>query len=91
VLHLFADNPEEVVFHLIEHHIPYEVAEKRFKLPQQQIAIYPLYRFMAGDERILLIIFNDSDIRWSPLSPIDGKPMQRANLKAVEQLLTDSF
>jgi len=90
VLHLFTDNPEDIVFYLMEQGIPHEVSEKRFKLPQQQIAIYPLYHFIAGDERIVLIVFNTSDIRWSPLSPVDGKPMQRANLKAVEKLLADS-
>jgi hypothetical protein len=87
ILHLFAYSPEEVAFFLIEKSIPYTEGERRFRLPQ--IINYPYYQFVAGEETVVLIVFNINDIRWSPPSPIDGKPMQRADVQTVEQLLKD--
>lgn len=85
ILHLFSNSPEEVALFLMEKDIPYQVTEQRFRLPQ--IVSYPSYRFLAGEESIVLIIFNIDDIRWSPPCPIDGKPMSRADIATVESLL----
>jgi len=84
-LHLFVDNPEEVAIFLLNKNIPYEISEKRFHL--SQIVVYPCYHFMAGEQPISLIVFKQNDIRWSPPSPVDGKPMRRADSRVVENLL----
>jgi len=92
VLHLFADTPENVAFFLMEQGIPYETLEKRFRPTAREshkVLIYPSYRFLAGDEAIVLVIFAVDDIRWAPRSPVDGKPMQRADLHMVAALLED--
>lgn len=85
ILHLFAYSPEEVALFLIDKGIPYKEGERRFRLAQP--VSYPSYQFIAGKETVLLVVFNVDDIRWSPPSPIDGKPMRRADRQAVEQLL----
>lgn len=87
ILHLFAQTPKEIALFLIDKGIPYIEGERRFRLPQ--IVNYPCYRFVAGEETIILVVFSVDDIRWSPPSPIDGKPMQRADLQAVAQLLAN--
>lgn len=84
-LHLFTDTPEEVALFLMEQSIPYELNEKRFRLPT--VVNYPCYQFMAGNETVVLVVFNRDDIRWSPPSPVNGKPMRRADLRVVESLL----
>jgi len=35
------------------------------------------------------VIFGVDGIRQSPVSPVDGKPMRRANLEEVEALLAN--
>lgn len=85
ILHLFAQTPKEIALYLIDKGIPYTEGERRFRLPQ--LVNYPSYRFIAGEETIILVVFNVDDIRWSPPSPVDGKPMQRADLQTVVQLL----
>jgi hypothetical protein len=84
-LHLFTDSAEEVAFLLMEKSIPYELKERQYRL--SQTVIYPCYQFLAGEEKINLVVFKENDIRWAPPSQIDGKPMRRANLRTVEKLL----
>jgi len=86
-LHLFAHTPEEVALFLMEKNIPYELTERRFRLPQ--VTAFPGYRFVAGEQIIVLIVFGVDDIRWSPPSPIDGKPMRRADLNTLANLLNE--
>ncbi len=84
-LHLFTHHSEEVAFFLLEKCIPYRLNEYHFRLPPQ--VSYPSYHFMAGEVAIILVIFGIDDIRWSPPSLVNGKPMRRADLRAVEKLL----
>lgn len=86
-LHLFADAPERVVLHMIDREIPFETSEKRFKYTNGQFEEVPSYRFVAGDVPIEAAVFSGVGVRQSPASPVDGKPMQRANLAEVEGLL----
>ena len=85
ILHLFTYADEEVAIFLMEKNIPYCLGEIKFRLPQP--VIFPSYQFIAGEETIVLIIFGVDDIRWSPPSPIDGKPMRRADIKTVSLLV----
>jgi len=87
ILHLFTHSAEEIALFLMEKGIPYQLTEQHFRSPHP--ATYPGYRFLAGEENIVLIVFNVDDIRWSPPCPIDGKPMQRADLATVERLLAN--
>lgn len=84
-LHLFTHTPEEVTLFLIDKKIPYQLSERRFRLPRTMH--YPSYHFMAGEQSIVLIVFGLDDIRQAPPSPVDGKPMRRADLRVVENLL----
>jgi hypothetical protein len=53
-------------------------------------ATYPSVRFLAGDVQIEAVIFPLNGLRQAPRSPLDGKPMMRANLRRVEELLAES-
>jgi hypothetical protein len=86
-LHLFTHSSEEVALFLLDKKIPYDLTEQRFRLPQ--LVSFPGFRFMAGEESIVLIVFGIDDIRWSPPSPLDGKPMRRADIRMVKKLLAE--
>jgi hypothetical protein len=86
-LHLFADTPEAVAVRLMDRGIPHEVAERRFRTRQDEIEAYPAVRFTAGTHEVDATIFPRDGIRQSPPGPVDGKPMRRASLQEVQQLL----
>jgi len=86
-IHLIADTPEEIGFWLQEHHIPYEQTNRRLRFGGDRQETFPAYRFTADNVPIELCVFDRREARESPLSPVDGKPMKRANLREVENLL----
>ena len=56
------------------------------KLASDDTQRLPTCRFMADDVPVELVVFAERARRRVPLSPVDGKPMQRAALQAVEAL-----
>lgn len=88
-MHLYADAIEEIALYLIDREIPYESCERRVRLNAVSVNNYPAYRFLAEGHPIVLIIFPVKDRNQSPLSPADGRTMQRLNLTELRQLLGD--
>ncbi len=86
-LHLTADSPEEIGFWLQEHSIPYEQAERRLRFGGERHETFPAYLFTADGVAVELCVFERREARETPLSPVDGKPMKRANLREVENLM----
>lgn len=89
-LHLFANTPEEVVLFLMERDIPFSSGERRFRVNGQGYVFYPVYGFTAGEMEIELVVFPIDGLRHAPWSPVDGKPMQRADSRDVEKLLAEA-
>ena len=89
-LHLFAEGPEPVVLHLMEHGIPYQMAERRLRYEPDRVVAYPVVRFVAGNSEIDAVVFPLNGIRQSPASPVDGRPMRRADSAELESLLADA-
>jgi hypothetical protein len=89
-LHLFAETPEEVVFFLMEHDIPYEITERRFRFGREEYATMPVYRLVAGDTVVDLSVFPLKGLREAPRSPVDGQPMERGGIAAVQERLAES-
>jgi hypothetical protein len=90
-LHVFTDTPEEISLLLLERHIPFETGEKRLRLREDSYQTFPMVSFLAQQNRIEVIIFPVSKRVPTPLSPVDGRPVQRANLESVEILLNDNL
>lgn len=88
-IHLIADTSEEIGFWLQEHAIPYEQTNRRLRFGGDRQEMFPAYRFTADNVPIELCVFDRREARESPLSPVDGKPMKRANLKEVENLISE--
>jgi hypothetical protein len=89
-LHLFADTPEQVLIFLMEHQIPYEQGERHVTLTGGQKRCYPKFSFVAGDTSIELTVYPAGGKRRIPLSPVDGKPMKRADRKQLERLVAEA-
>lgn len=90
-LHVTADTPEEIGFWLDEHHISYEPSDRRLRFGDDRHEMFPAYRFTADNVVVELAIFTQRQAREAPLSPVDSKPMKRANLKEVEMLLASDL
>ena len=86
-LHLAADTPEDVAFLLEEFHIPHETTSRHLRYGGERHEHLPAYRFLADGSVVELMVFTRHGAREVPLSPVDGRPMRRANIKELETLL----
>lgn len=86
-LHLFADTPETVALKLLDEDIPHQAAERRLRYEPGRVVSYPAFRFVAGNQPIDAVVFPVDGIRQSPSSPVDGRPMRRADTAELEAML----
>jgi len=86
-LHICADTPEQIALLLAEHRIPADQGERRLRFGGEREIRVPTYRFVADGVPIEVCVLTRAAARESPLSPVDGRPMQRANQREVESLL----
>ena len=86
-LHLFADAPEDVTHFLMDQRIPYDEERRTLRADRDTTVELPCFKFMAGDIPMDVTVFDRPSLRQPPLSPVDGRPMTRANRDAVRTLL----
>lgn len=87
-LHVFTDNPEDVDFRLMNAGIPFRHTDRAVRR-RGVFETHPAVRFVAGEIEIEAMVFPYDGLREAPASPVDGRPMQRANLREVERLLRE--
>jgi hypothetical protein len=93
-LHVFADSPEAVAMQLNELGYKYRSYERRLKTSRGRGATpdtFAGFQFDHEGEQVEATVFPVDGIRQAPISPIDGKPMKRADLKDVQSLLSASL
>ena len=88
-LHVFSDNFEQVAMKLDEQRVPYKLYERRLKSRRDRAETYAGLRFMHEESAVEATVFPVNGVRQAPISPIDGKPMRRADARAVRDLLSD--
>ena len=88
-LHLFASAVEEIDLFLVHHHIPFKTGEQKVRYGSDKYKTIPSYQFLAKDTPIEILVFPEDGPHQPPLSSIDGKTMQQANITAVEKLLNE--
>jgi hypothetical protein len=88
-LHVFSDTPELVAYRLDEARLTYRPYERRLKSRRDRAESYAGYRFVHDDMSIEATVFPVNGMRQAPISPVDGKPMKRADRSAVERLLNE--
>lgn len=87
-LHLFVETVESFGFYLRDKKIPHELCERRLKVGSDQYENFSVYQFIVDEHVVELVIFLSKQ-RRVPLSPVDGKVMQRANIVELELLLNN--
>lgn len=89
-LHLFSDTPEEISLLLLARQIPFETLDKRLHIRDELYQNFPALSFYVQEYKVEVIIFPVSKRVPTPLSPVDGKPIKRATLEAVQALLEEA-
>jgi hypothetical protein len=89
-LHLFTDSPEDVFTVLERERLPVRNCQRRYRYNGQGTVIVPGFRFAAHGADIYVLTFPDKGLRQAPMSPIDGRPMRRADRAKVLALLEAS-
>jgi len=89
-IHAFADDPEHVALLLQDHGIPYDEDQRRLRYGGDRQETVPVFRFVAGDTPVEITALPRAAAREAPLSPVDARPMKRANLRDVERLHADA-
>jgi hypothetical protein len=89
-LHVFTDSPESVAFELSARGYNCRPYERRLKISRGKGAkpeSFAGYEFRLEHAAVQATVFPVDGIRQAPISPVDGKPMRRADSKAVKALL----
>jgi hypothetical protein len=86
-LHVFADSAESVAHALDQQGFNYRPYERRLKSRRDRAETYAGFEFHHGEASVQATVFPVDGIRQAPISPVDGKPMKRADEKAVRELL----
>lgn len=86
-LHLFADTPEEVMIVLDEQGIDYSESARRLRMTRDNPVEFPVLQLVRESTAFDLTIFPRDAIRQAPLDRVDEKPMRRASLAALEELI----
>ncbi len=87
-LHLFADSAEQVAFHLDADGVVYKPFDRRYRGRKGKSQVCSAFAFIHDDSDIEATVFPYDGLRQAPLSPVDGKPMRRADARKVQALVT---
>ena len=88
-LHVFADSAELVAIRLQESSVQYRPFERRLKSRRDKAETFAAFRFAQGESDIEATVFPVDGVRQAPISPVDGKPMRRADVSVILQLLAE--
>ncbi|WP_298610040.1 hypothetical protein [uncultured Thiothrix sp.] len=86
-LHLSANRAEDVLFHLEEQNIPFQIQERKVKAGKKQ-DYFPLLRLYVDNVEVELMIFpDDGRASMSALNSMTGKGLKRADTKRLQEIL----
>ncbi len=86
-LHVFSDSAELVAVRLQESSVQYRPYDRRLKSRRDRAETFSGFRFTHDNSSIEATVFPLKGMRQAPISPVNGKPMQRADSQAVLKLL----
>lgn len=88
-LHLFADNPEDLVLVLLDRGIPRQESEEVFRYGGGLRQTHPVFAFRAGDTSFELVVLPLRARRNPPLDVVGGRPERGAGAAEVSRLLDE--
>jgi hypothetical protein len=86
-LHLFTDQPESVALNLLDRGVGHDLGEHRLRIDAERFQVFPSVQFEIDAQTIDVTVFPVDGIRQAPISPVDGRPMRRADASELEALL----
>ncbi len=89
LLHLHVDDADSVARFLDEHGIPADARSRHLRLDRERSDDFPVWLFSAEGLNFDLTVLPHDALRQAPLSGVDEKPMKRASLSALKQLLSE--
>ena len=84
---LFADRAEDVIFTLLDLRIPWREAERSMRYPGGARCVHPVFRFMAGELPVELVVLPRRALRNPPLDPVTERPQRGADRHEVARLI----
>jgi hypothetical protein len=88
-LHLFTDQPESVALNLLDRGVGHDLGEHRLRIDAERFQVFPSVQFEIDAQTIDATVFPVDGIRQAPISPVDGRPMRRADASELEALLAE--
>lgn len=89
MLQLYTDDADAVPRFLDDSGIPHEARSRHLRLDRNREGDFPVWLFSAEDLSFDLTVLPHDTLRQAPLSGIDERPMQRASVQQLRQLLAD--
>lgn len=86
-LHLFSDTPEEVMLLLDDQGIAYTEGQRRVRVSRDAQVEFPVLQVEREGTAFDLTILPRDALRQAPLDRVDERPMRRASIAALEELL----
>jgi hypothetical protein len=87
-LHVFADNPEDLVLALVDRGIPWREHDETLRYGGGVRRIHPVFTFIAGEIPFHLVVLPLGAMRSPPVDPINERPSKGADLRGVIDLLS---
>lgn len=88
-LHLYTDDAESVPRFLEDNRIPAESRSRHVRLDRERDDDFPVWIFSAEELTFDLAVLPAHVLRQAPLSGVDEKPMKRASISQLRQLLAE--
>ena len=89
-LHLFADNPEDVVLALLGQNIPWRERETWLRFGGDQRHSVPMFEFQAGETPFGLVVLPMQALRSPPFDPVTDRPERGAGIADVERMVEEA-
>lgn len=89
-LQVFSDDADLVARFIFEAERPARLKEHKLRIGRDLFRSFPAWEFSVDGLAFELIVLPTALLRQAPLSPMDGKPMQRATQATVRELLSGS-
>lgn len=88
-LQLYTDDADAVPRFLEEHRIPADARTRHMRLDRERSDDFPVWVFSAEELTFDVTVLPHDALRQAPLSGVDERPMKRASLAQLRQLLAD--
>jgi len=86
-LYVYADTSEEVMIHLLNLNIPYDISEQRIVMLNKQPKTFPMFRFYLADSPVELTVFPEDNLKFLPRCPIKGESVKRATIHDLTEMM----